>query len=347
MMIKKIKYFFLIILVLAVALGGYFISLDNEFKVVRERTIHAPAALVYNQIADLKNWDKWAPWKEKDSLIKFEYPGTTNKEGSYFRFTDIDGNRQKLTNLTLKPDSLIVQSLSSDEATHEYHWQITPTDQGVQVKWTISGELSPLQRFFTHQMNDQLGPDMARGLELIDRSVHRDMAKHETTILKPVDLSPTYYIYKTASCRIDSLGQQLDKLLPAVIIYAIKNKIEMNGEPFVIYNKWDENNNAVIFSAAVPTKEKINLTDADLLTGETSGGHYLKVKYQGDYKYIREAWHKAYQYIDSKDHMIKDTSREAFEVYAVGHTKSLNPADWITYIYIPIIEVQPEEISRQ
>ena len=344
-MLKKIKYFFLLILVIGVAIGGYLISLDSEFKVVRSRQIDAPANLVYQQIANLKNWDKWAPWKDKDSLIKFEFSESTGKEGDYFRFTDADGNRQKLTNLTLSPDSLIVQSLSSNETTQEYKWQIKPNDKGVSVSWTVSGELPLTQRFFAKQMDELMGPAMVRGLELIDRSVHKDMNKHETTILKPVDLSATYYLYKSASCKMDSLGKYLDKLLPDVIIYAVKNQIETNGKPFVIYNKRDKANNSVIFSAAIPTKEKVTVNDAGILTGQTPGGHYLKVKYQGDYKYLGDAWDKAYQYIESNDPYIIDTTRDPFEVYAVGHTKSLNPADWITYLYIPVIEVLPKEMT--
>jgi len=346
-MIRKIKYFLLLILVLSVALGGYFISLDSHYTVVRERKIDAPANLVYLQIADLKNWEKWAPWKDKDSLIKFEYPGKTHGEGDYFRFTDTEGNRQKLTNVTLQPDTLIVQTLSSTDEMQEYKWQIIPQEKGVKVRWTVSGELKPIQRFFADQMDDLMGPAMVRGLELIDRNVHKDMEKHETTILKPVDLSATYYLYKTASCKMDSLGKTMDEILPEVIIYAVKNQIEMNGKPFVVYNKWDEQNNSVIFSAGVPTKEKILVSDANILTGEMPGGHYQKVKYQGDYKYMREAWKRAYDYINQKENIIVDTTREPFEEYAVGHTKSLNPADWITYIYIPTIEVLPEKLNVQ
>lgn len=346
-MLKKIKYFFILILVIAVAAGGYLISLDNEFKVTRSRQINAPANLIFNQIANLKNWEKWAPWKDKDSLIKFEYPGPTDKEGDYFRFTDSDGNRQKLTNLTLSPDTLIVQSLSSNNHTQEYKWQIKPDDKGVKLTWTVSGELDLTQRLFANQMDELMGPSMVRGLELIDRAVHNDMAKHETTVLKPVELSPTYYLYKTASCKLDSLGKVMDKILPEVILYTVKNQIETNGKPFVIYNKRDTINNSVIFSAAVPTKEKIIVNDANILTGQTPGGLYLKVKFQGDYKYLDEVWHKAYRYINTNENLIVDTTREPFELYASGHTTSLNPADWITYLYIPVIEVEPKEMTIQ
>jgi len=66
---REIKYFFLLLIILAVVLGGYFLSLDSHFKVSRERKINAPANLGFNQIADLRNWEKWAPWKEKDSTF--------------------------------------------------------------------------------------------------------------------------------------------------------------------------------------------------------------------------------------------------------------------------------------
>jgi len=188
---------------------------------------------------------------------------------------------------------------------------------------------------------------MTRGLELIEKSVRQDMDKHESTILKTTDLSSTYYLYKSASCKIDSVGKKLDKLLPEVLIYTLQHQIEMNGKPFTIYNKYDEENNSVIFSSCIPTKEKVVVDDADILTGQTPGGHYLKVKYQGDYKFLREAWNMGYQYINSRDYMAIDHMRNPFEVYAEGHTKSQNPADWITYVYIPIIEIDKELVKPE
>jgi DNA gyrase inhibitor GyrI/uncharacterized protein YndB with AHSA1/START domain len=341
-MIKKIKYLFILLLILTIVVAGYFISLDSQYKITRQRIINAPASLVFNQIADLKNWDKWAPWKEKDTTVQFEFSESTNKEGDYFRFTDLNGKRQRLTNLTLAPDSLIVQSMTDNDAVREFRWKIIPQEKGIVLRWTIEGELPFWQRIYANQMEDMIAPEMTRGLELIDRSVHKDMDKHEILMIKSADLSSTYYLYKTASCKIDSLGKKMDKLLPEVLIYAIEHQIEMNGKPFTIYNKYDTDNNSVIFSSCVPTKEKVEVTDADILTGETSGGHYLKLKFRGDYKFLREAWDSAYAYIAARNYMMPDKTRDAFEVYAVGHTKSLNPADWITYIYVPIIEVAKE-----
>ena len=346
-MIKKIKYFLLFILVAVVILGGYFATLESDYTISRQREINAPAELVFNQISDLKNWNKWAPWKEKDSTLQFEFSESTNNEGDYLRFTDLDGKRQKLTNLTINKDTLIVQSLSSTDLTQEFKWQIKPQENGVKITWTVKGELPILQRIFVKQMSDMIGPMLTRGLELIEKSVREDMEKHQTEILKTTDLSSTYYIYKTASCKIDSLDNEMDKLLPEVLMYAIKNKIEMNGKPFTIYHKYEKNNNSVIFSSCIPTKEKEIINDNNILTGQTPGGRYLKVKFQGDYKFLREAWNIGYSFINSRDFLIADQTREPFEVYDKGHTVSLNPADWVTYIYIPVIEIDKQLTNIQ
>jgi effector-binding domain-containing protein len=341
-MLRKIKYTFLFIIVGALVFVGYFMSLNNSYSVTRERLIKAPANLVYLQIADLKNWDKWSQFKEKDSTMQFEFQESTNKEGDFFRFTDMNGIRQKLTNLTLAADSLIVQSLSSNEQMQEFKWQIIPQENGVLLRWTSEGELPFMQRIYSKQMNDMIGPQLTRGLELLDKSVLADMQKHETTIDKITELSSTYYLYKSASCKFDNLGKKMDELLPIVLMYVINNHIEMNGKPFTIYNKRDVDNNSVIFSSCMPTKEKITVKD-DILTGQTPGGKYLKIIFQGDYKYLAEAWHKANDFVATNDSLIVDATRSSFEVYSKGHTKSLNPADWITELYIPVIEIINKE----
>ncbi len=339
-MFKKIKYFLLFILIAGGIAFGYFVSLDSNFKVTRSRKMQVPDNLVFQQISDLKNWDKWSPLKEKDSTLVFEFSDSTNKEGDYLRFTDTEGKRQKVTNLTLAQDSLIEQTMASNDVVQDFTWQIKPIGNGeINVTWTVEGELPLWQRIYANQMEDMIGPTLTRGLELLDKSVHKDMEKHETHIQKVSTLSSTFYLYKSTSCKIDSLGKKMDKLLPEVLLYAINKHLPMNGKPFTIYNKWDKANRSVIFSSCIPTKEKVIVNDADILTGETPGGAYLKVYFQGDYKFLRDGWDKAYKHIEQNDSLILDTTRESFEVYAKGHTKSLNPADWVTEIYVPVLEI--------
>ncbi len=344
---KKIKYTFILLLVALGALAIYVFSLDSSFEVTRSREIKAPANLVYQQMADLKNWNKWSPWKEKDSTLIFEFSKTTNKEGDYFRFKDENGNYPKLTNLTLKPDTLVIQSLSTQDQIQEFKWRIIPQGDSVKVVWTISGELPLTQRIYARQMEDMIGPLMTRGLERIDESVHKDMEKRETRMDKIVDLGSNYYLYETASCKMEDLGKKMDSLLPVVLIYAIKNQIKMNGKPFTVYEKYDTENNSVIFSSCIPTQEKIEADNPNILTGKTPGGKYFRSIFTGDYKFLREGWQKTYDSLNKRGDIKIDSTRSPFEIYTKGHTLSQNPADWETEIYIPVKEVNKEDRKKE
>ncbi len=345
-MIKKIKYTFFLLLILLIAFAIYVFSLDDNFKVERSRVINAPANLVYNEISDLKNWEKWSPWKEKDTTLVFEYSKSTDKEGDYFRFIDERGNPQKLTNLTLQNDTLIIQNLGNQERLQEFKWQIIPQKDKVKLIWTVSGELPLTERFYAKQMNEMIGPMMTRGLERIDNAVHKDMEKHETKIDKIVDLGSTYYLYKAASCKIKDLGKMTDSILPEVLIYTIKNHIKMNGKPFVIYQKYDTDNNSVIFSSCIPTTEKIEADRPDILTAKTTGGKYFRAIFTGDYKFLREGWQTAKDSLSVNKEFQKDATRNPFEIYTKGHTYSQNPANWETEIYIPVIKKDTINLNK-
>ncbi len=344
---KKIKYLFFLLLVAFIGFVLYVISLDNTFTVSRSRMIDAPANLVFNQIGDLKNWEKWSPWKEKDTSMVLEFSKTTNKEGDYFHFKDEKGNYPKWTNITLKPDSLIIQSLATQDQVQELKWKIIPQKKGVKVEWTISGELPLLQRIYAKQMDGMIGPMMTRGLERIEEAVHKDMEKRETKMDKVVDLGSNYYLYETASSKIENLGKKMDSILPEVLIYALRNKIKMNGKPFTIYEKYDKENNSVIFSSCIPTQEKIESDNPNILTGKTPGGKYFRSIFTGDYKFLREGWNITYDSLKKRTNIEIDSTRPPFEIYTKGHTVSLNPADWQTEIYIPVKEIKNQEKEKE
>ncbi len=337
---KKIKYIFFLLVLAFIGFVFYVFTLDSTFRVKRSRQMNVPQNLVYQQIADLKNWENWSPWKEKDTSMVFDFSESTNKEGDYFRFQDENGQYPKLTNLTLSPDSLIVQSLTTADQVQELKWHITPKDKGVEVTWEISGELPLLQRIYAKQMDDMIGPLMTRGLERIEEAAYRDMEKRDTKIDKVVELGSDYYLYETASCKMDQLGKTMDSILPEVLIYAIKNRIKMNGKPFTIYEKYDTENNSVIFSSCIPTKEKIEVDNPKILTGKTPGGKYLRSIFTGDYKFLREGWNITYDSLRQMPQLQIDSTRNPFEIYTKGHTLSPNPADWETEIYIPVKEVE-------
>jgi len=58
--------FFIIILI--ITSFTYIAIQPNSYDVKRTRTIDAPAAVIFNNVNDFRNWEAWSPWVEK-SLI--------------------------------------------------------------------------------------------------------------------------------------------------------------------------------------------------------------------------------------------------------------------------------------
>ena len=92
----------------------------------------------------------------------------------------------------------------------------------------------------------------------------------------------------------------------------------------------------------MPTEEKIEADNPNILTGKTPGGKYLRSIFTGDYKFLREGWSATYDSLKRIKHLQIDSTRNPFEKYTKGHTVSLNPADWQTEIYIPVKEKEVE-----
>jgi len=124
-------------------------------------------------------------------------------------------------------------------------------------------------------------------------------------------------------------------MLPKVGAYAITHNITMAGPPFVLYHKWDEENDAVIFSCAVPTNSKIVSDDPDILTGKLESFRTVKTVLKGNYSNLKEAWETTMTYIADNNLEMVDCG-SMLETYITDPMYELNPSKWITEIYIEI-----------
>ena len=161
------------------------------------------------------------------------------------------------------------------------------------------------------------------------------MQKYEVTFDGIPQHGGGYYLYTTTSCKITELEGEMQKLMPKVGTYAMNNNIKMAGAPFTYYHKWDEANNAVMFSACVPTTEKVVTTENDILTGQLEPFKGLKTTLKGDYKNLKEAWETAMEHI-TKSGMEFAENGTMLEVYPTDPMSTPNPANWITHIYIAV-----------
>lgn len=339
---KVFKYLLFLLLIIVIGLSVYIAVQPNSFEVKRERTINAPNAVIYNNVIDFKNWEAWSSWVEKDSTTKITLSEKTKGIGGAYSWTDKDGKGAMKTIATTPYTSIDQELQFGNYEPSKIHWEFSPTSDGnTNVTWKMNSDNVPFMfkafALVSGGFDNMIGPDFERGLEKLDSIVTESMKVYSIKTEGTTTHSGGFYIYNTTSCKISDLENKMQEMLPEVIAYAKKNNISIAGAPFVYYHKWDETNNAVMFSCCVPTTAQVITTESDILTGQLEPFKAVKTTLKGDYSNLKEAWDKTMNYI-TKNAFEFSENGPMLETYITEPTNEPNPANWVTDIYIAIKE---------
>ncbi|WAC01830.1 GyrI-like domain-containing protein [Lacinutrix neustonica] len=185
-------------------------------------------------------------------------------------------------------------------------------------------------------MEKQIGPEYERSLEKLDSVIQVDMKKYSIVVDKETTQhSGGFYIYNSTATTFEDFPSKMEQMLPEIMSYAQKNNISIAGAPFVLYHKWDEANNAVMFSCCIPTAARVITTGSTILTGQIEPFKALKITLNGNYSHLKEAWDTGMKAIaDSGLEQEKDGPM--LEAYLNSPMNTPNPAHLKTEIYIAV-----------
>ncbi|HLF62763.1 MAG TPA: SRPBCC family protein [Saprospiraceae bacterium] len=69
---------------LFVILLGISFLLPSEQRIESSVKINAPIQIVFDQVNDLRNWDRWSPWKKMDPMIEMSYSNPPTGKGAFY-----------------------------------------------------------------------------------------------------------------------------------------------------------------------------------------------------------------------------------------------------------------------
>ncbi len=334
---KIVKYLFFLILMAVIGIAIYAAIQPSDFEITRTRVIKAPASIIFNNINDYKNWHAWNPWKEEDPSMTFSYPEITTGVGSSYSWDSKEG-KGKMETIAQEINTSLKQKLSFKPfESFDVNWDLENIENGTKVTWAMKGKKDFMFKvflLFMGSMEKTVGPMYERGLEKLDSVVIESTKKYSVKIEGITKHGGGFYIYNTTSSKITEVESKMQEILPKIGVYATQNNITVAGAPFTYYREWDEENNATIFSCALPTTEKvITNTNSGILTGYLEPFTAVKTTLKGNYSNLKEAWEIAKNHI--KDQNLEEEG-PVLEVYLTDPGNHVNPADWVTEIYIGI-----------
>ena len=164
-MLKKILLFVVALLVLLLVIG---VLLPSEFKVERSANINVPVEKVFVQVADLNNYVKWNTWSEQDPEAKVTVSVPSRGEGSIWSWEGEIIGKGSLLIVKLEDGKSIetkVVFYEPKQSEASGFWKFESTEKGVNVSWTLKGNLSyPVERYMGFFIDDILGKDFEKGL---------------------------------------------------------------------------------------------------------------------------------------------------------------------------------------
>jgi hypothetical protein len=165
-MLKKILRTLLIIVAGFLGIG---LLLPGNTHFDRSIDIAAPATAVFDQINELKNWDKWTPFKEFDPDMKITFSEPTSGVSSTYAWI---GNAEigegKMTIVESKPAEKVrfrIENKGSDPFFADL--TLTAKDStATKVVWAFDKDngMSPLARWFGFGVESFLGSVYEKGL---------------------------------------------------------------------------------------------------------------------------------------------------------------------------------------
>ncbi len=140
-----------------------------EYTVERSITVNASSHLVHGLINDFHNWPKWSPWEDIDPALQRSYSGPDDGVGARYEWS---GNRKagkgamEIKGSTPEGVDVTVYFEKPFKATNETRFNITPSGNGTQIKWVMTGENKGLMAVLgkLYSMERMIGPDFEKGL---------------------------------------------------------------------------------------------------------------------------------------------------------------------------------------
>ncbi len=341
---KIIKYLFFLILIVLIAGSIYIATKDGNYQIEESTTIAAPLPVVFNEVNNFKNWEEWGPWMDNTNDLILAYSDTTSGQGASYSWKSETMGDGRMTTTKAIPDSAIEQKLSFaskyGETNSDVYWKFDRVEEGTKVTWGIQGRQSFMDKlafaFMDSSYTQMMRPMITEGLEKLKLVTLDKMETYSISVDGVTQFGGGFYMYMTTASKISQIHLKMGDMITQVSRYMEKNNISIQGDPFVIYNQWDEQNNNAIYSAGRFTPSLvITPSESPVLNGMMPIQKVVKTTLKGDYKNLKEAWDEAYDYLENNN-LQATPEGLPFEIYKTNPEVTLNPAKWITEIYIPV-----------
>lgn len=341
---KVLRNILLGILTLLVLLVVVSFFLPDAPPVERSTVIEAPAKAIFGQVNDLKNWENWSPWYQRDPDMNIKYGNQTAGKGGHYSWS------------SEKPETGSGYMEITDSKAHEMittavdfgpmgrgtgSWKFEPSEGGsTKVTWGM--QPYPAKSFpasvigsyilaFTN-MDPLIGADFEEGLSNL-KKVCEEMTPAAN--IQMVNVYGVDYAIVRKELDMSQISAFLGQSYGEIGAFLGKSGKQPTGMPCGIYYGWDEENHKSDMAAAMPVSarpdmgeplRKINIGpgEANLYKG------MIIYDYYGPYDGSGEAHNGIGKWLEDNG---KKQLSPMVEEYVTDPGAEPDTSKWLTRIY--------------
>jgi effector-binding domain-containing protein len=326
----KILYF-LLFLVIVLLLAGIF--LPKKAHVESSVNIYAPGEIVFDQLNDLTNWEKWSPWEAADTTMKIQYGSQIKGSGASYSWTSKRSGSGKISITESIPiKKLAIEIDFGEQGKAESYWKLEPHEKITRLTWVFeNSKLNYFERYFMILFRKNMINTFKIGLKKI-KEVSEELRLSRISEVKLVNLEKQAAMVIIDSCKLEDMDSLIVNMFTRLKAYVDRRKLITVGKPFTIYYSWNPTGISK-FACGIPLEQKTwGWKDYQVI--ELPEGEAATVIHWG--RYDSE---KPY---NALDHFIQENNLKAkdyiWEVYLNDPENEPDTAMWQKQIYFPILD---------
>lgn len=173
-MLKKIVIGLVAVIVVIIIVSRF---QPDTYTVERTGTISAPPEVVFAQITDFRNWEKFNPWRDLDTAMVLTYSGAERGVGARYQWAgNSDAGAGEMTILEARPNAYIkvdLHFLKPMEGNAINEFELVPDGDGTRLTQRMIGEHSFFSKIMCvfMDMDQMIGPMYEEGFKRMNTAM--------------------------------------------------------------------------------------------------------------------------------------------------------------------------------
>lgn len=146
--------------------------LPSVIKVERSIIVNAPIDRVFEQVNDLHNWEKWAPWKRMDPTMVMTYSNPPVGQNAFYKWESqnkrIGKGTLTLSNVITNEEIVTAMDFGGrDSGTSRFLF--THKGDNIEVTWSMNEDVGmlPWNKYYGLMMRSELKKQFDFGLKAL------------------------------------------------------------------------------------------------------------------------------------------------------------------------------------